>query len=204
LTKVILVRHGETEWNRIRRIQGSASDTPLSENGIHQAEGLGQRLKAEKIDAIYSSPLQRAMKTALAIAKYHYLEVTPLSELKEIDAGELEGVLAAELKIRFDELICQSGPNKGMLRIPGGESVLDVQKRSWETIENIYRQHSEGTVVVVSHYFVIMTIVCRVLNLPLSEIIRLRLSNGTVTTFTLDGDNGPRLELFNDSCHNLR
>jgi broad specificity phosphatase PhoE len=204
LTKVFLVRHGETEWNRIRRIQGGASDTPLSENGIHQAEGLGLRLKAEKTDAIYSSPLQRAMQTAQAIAKYHHIEVTPLPELKEINAGELEGVMASEFKVRFDELICRSGPDKGLLCIPGGESILDVQKRAWETIENIYRQHSEGTVVVVSHYFVIMTIVCRVLNLPLSEMIRFRLSNGTVSTFTLDGDNSTRLELFNDSCHNSR
>jgi broad specificity phosphatase PhoE len=202
LTKFILVRHGETEWNKIRRIQGSASDTPLSENGLRQAKGLGLRLKVENIDAIYSSPLQRAMQTAEAIAKHHNLKVMPLPELKEINAGELEGIMASELKMRFDELICRSGPEKGLLCIPGGESVLDVQKRSWETIGNIYREHPQGSVVVVTHYFVIMTVVCRVLNLSLTEITRLRLSNGTVTAFTLDGNDRTSLELFNDACHN--
>ncbi len=201
MIKVILVRHAETEWNKIRRIQGSASDTPLSENGVHQAKGLALRLKTEKIDAIYSSPLQRALQTAQAIAQYHELEVKPLPELKEINVGELEGIMAAELKERFDEMICKTGPNQGLLCIPGGESVADVQKRAWGTVQDIRRQHSEGTIVIVSHYFVIMTIVCRVLNLPLSEIVRLRLSNGTITTFTLDGNDTMRLELFNDGCH---
>jgi broad specificity phosphatase PhoE len=202
LIKFILVRHGETEWNRVRRIQGSASDTPLSETGKRQAECLALRLKDEKIQAIYSSPLQRALDTAQAIAHYHQLAVTSLPSLKEIDVGELEGVLSAELRQRFDELICRNDDNQEWVKLPGGESVSDVQKRAWETVKSIAAQHSEGTVVVVTHYFVIMAIVCQILNLPLCQIVRLRLSTGSISAFTLDGADGARLELFNDGCHN--
>jgi broad specificity phosphatase PhoE len=200
--KFILVRHGETEWNRVRRVQGSGSDTPLSETGERQAESLALRLKDEKLSAIYSSPLQRALRTAQAIAGYHNLKVTALPEFNEIDAGELEGVLSAELRQRFDELICSNGQDQKPVRIPGGESVCDVQKRAWQAVENIAGHHSEITVIVVTHYFVIMSIICQVMSLPLSQIVRLRLGTGSITTFTLDGKDGARLELFNDSCHN--
>lgn len=199
MVKIILVRHGETEWNKIKRIQGGSSDTPLNETGERQAELIGLRLKGEKIRAIYSSPLQRALHTAQAISRYHQLTINTLPALKEVDVGELEGRMGAELKIRFDEFICRSGQEA--VQLPGSELLCDVQKRAWDTIQSIKNQHSEGTVVVVTHYFVIMAIVCQVLNLPLYQITRLRLSTGSISSITLDGDNSARLELFNDGCH---
>jgi broad specificity phosphatase PhoE len=200
LVKVILVRHGETDWNKVRRIQGSASDTPLSENGKKQAEGLALKLKDEKIQAIYSSPLSRALHTAQAIAHYHQLEVQTDSNLKEINVGSLEGVLAADLKSRFDEYVCRTDHNHKLPRLPGGESLLDVQERAWDALTRFINVHSEGTIVVVTHYFVIMSILCKVLNLPLHETVHLRLTTGTISTFVLENCVA-RLELFNDSCH---
>jgi broad specificity phosphatase PhoE len=204
LVKFILVRHGETEWNTIKRIQGGASDTPLSETGRRQASGLALRLKDENLRAIYSSPLQRALHTAQNIAQYHQIPIRQLAELKEIDVGELEGKMGADLKVRFDEFICRNGNSEDLVKLPGGESLSDVQKRAWDTINNIARQYPDGTVVIVTHYFVIITIVCKVLNLPLPQIIRLRLNTGSITAITMDGKNGSRLELFNDSCHTLK
>jgi broad specificity phosphatase PhoE len=201
LAKIILVRHGETEWNKQHRIQGSNSDNPLNEAGLRQAGHLALYLKDEKIEAVYSSPLQRAMRTAQAIAEYHGLEVVPLSPLKEIDMGELEGILSAGLKLRFDEFICRSGEDRQPDRIPGGESVCDVQKRAWEAMKNIARRHPGATVAAVTHYFVIMAVVCQVLNLPLAHLVRLKLDPGSITAFTLDGNTYPRLELFNERCH---
>jgi broad specificity phosphatase PhoE len=201
LIKIILVRHGETGWNKEHRIQGSASNIPLNETGTRQAEAVALRLKNEKIRAIYSSPLQRALNTAQEIARHHQLEVNTLRSLREMDVGELEGVYAATLTKRFDEFICQCGDDPVKGRLPGGESVCDVQKRAWDAVTSIADQHSEGTLVIVTHYFVIMGIVSRILNLPVSQIPHLRLSPGTVTAFTLDGDSGARLELFNDGCH---
>lgn len=202
MVKVILVRHGETDWNKVRRIQGSDSDTPLSETGKRQAEEVALKLKTEKIQAVYASPLQRALNTARTIAGYHNLEVQTNPDLKEIKVGALEGTLAADLKSRFDEYICKCDHNHQLARIPGGESLADVQERAWGTLKGFLNNHSEGTIVVVTHYFVILSLVCKVLNLPLHEIIHLRLSTGTISTFSIE--NGiARLELFNESSRPL-
>jgi broad specificity phosphatase PhoE len=203
MVKIILVRHGETDFNKVRRIQGSESDTPLNETGQRQAAALAARLKDEKISAVFSSPLQRAMHTAQAIADCHQLKVTALPSLKEIDVGDLEGRLASDLLMRFDEFICGDGDQKKGRRPPGGESAEDVQNRAWATVIDLAAQRPESTLVLVSHYFVIMTLICRVLNLPVSQMVRLRLSTGTISSFTLDNGN-VRLDLFNDGCHNLK
>src|SRR2546421_645446 len=96
--RLILVRHGESEWNRISRYQGQA-DAPLSELGLRQAEALGQRLALEKIDAIYASPLQRALRTAEAIARFHpRVPVIQDTALYEIHHGDWQGLLAKEVR----------------------------------------------------------------------------------------------------------
>jgi len=204
LVKIILVRHGETRWNKDHRIQGAGSDIPLNDTGVLQAQAVAARLKDEEIAAIYCSPLQRALSTAKTIAAHHKMDVKTLSPLREMEVGELEGVLSADLKLRFDEFICQQGDDPIKGKLPGGESICDVQNRAWDAVTTIAGNYSEGTIVIVTHYFVIMSIICHILNLPLSRIPRLRLSPGTVTAFTLDGPGGARLELFNDGCHNLR
>jgi broad specificity phosphatase PhoE len=201
LLKVILVRHGETEWNIIRRIQGGNSDTPLNENGQRQAAGVAVRLKTEPVKAIYSSPLQRALHTAQAIAQFHHnLEIETRPSLREIMVGELEGMWGAEMKLRFDQLLCQYGNDRSLVKLPGGESLGDVQKRAWETFQEITGKHTEGTVVLVTHYFVILSIICQVLNLPLNEITRMRSHPGTVSIIVVENGHA-RLELFNDGCH---
>jgi broad specificity phosphatase PhoE len=202
MVKIILVRHGETDWNRLHRIQGGASDTPLNEAGLRQARQVAERLKSEKLEAIYSSHLQRALHTAREIARYHQIEVIPLPAFREIDAGSLEGFPSGELKLSFDEYICRDNHVQTSGQYPMGEYICDVQKRSWEAIRDIAGQN-QGTVVVVTHYFVIMTLVCRILDLPLVQIGRFRLGQGTITTFTLDSNDNARLELFNDGCHTL-
>ena len=202
MVKIILVRHGETEWNKIHRIQGGASDVPLNEVGKQQASNVAERLKNEKIQAIYSSPLQRALYTAREIARYHCLEVNLAPALREIDAGSLEGFPSAELIMSFDEYICRDNHVQTSGQYPMGEYICDVKKRGWDTIQDIAAQH-QGAVGVVTHYFVIMTLVCQILGLPLTQIGRFRLSPGSITVFTLDAKEGARLELFNDSCHTL-
>ncbi len=205
MLQVILVRHGETDWNRERRIQGGNSDTLLNGNGREQAERLGLRLKSEKVQAIYSSPLKRARDTAQEIARYHGLEVHTDAALKELDAGSLEGVTLAELGRRLDELLTLPGSDAAQaaaaeVRRATGESLADLQQRAWDAIQRIVSQHSEGVVVVVSHYFVILTVICAVLDLPLTQVRRLRLGVSGISTIEFE-DGIPRLTLFNDGCH---
>lgn len=193
--RIILVRHGETDWNRELRIQGGSSDTPLNEKGRRQAEDLALRLNRDRIQAVYSSPLKRALETAEAIACYHQLGVVVEPLLREIEAGTLEGVTAGELGKRFSELLTQDGVSK---KIPGGESLTELQQRCWGCIEQISRKHTDGDLVVVSHYFTILSIICSALMLPLSRITRLRLSTGSISVINLNGKEA-RLELFNDT-----
>jgi len=200
LVKVILVRHGETEWNRLRRIQGGNSDTQLNQRGRKQAASLVLRLKQEEIQAVYSSPLQRAQDTARAIAGYHQLPVGVEPSLKEIEVGELEGVSIAEVGKHLSQLLIRHSQGEELPRIPGGESLTEVQQRVWGTIQRLVSRHGDGVLVVVSHYFSILTAVCSVLNLPLSQIDRLRLNSASISILTFD-EQATRLTLFNDTCH---
>ena len=207
MAQVILVRHGETDWNKSLRIQGGNSDTRLNEKGKQQAEWLGLRLKQERIQAIYSSPLKRALDTAQAIGRHHQLEVQIKPALKELNVGELEGVPVRQIGKHLDELLTMQGRDKiqagasesvwSKLQHIGGESLDELQQRAWDTIQLIVNQHSDGVIVVVSHYFVILTIICAVLNLSLSQIGRLRLATGSISTVVFDATVA-RLTLFND------
>jgi len=200
LAKVILVRHGETDWNRSRRIQGGNSDTELNQGGWQQAESLALRLKRETVQAIYSSPLQRALDTAKAIAGYHQLPVEIEPSLREIEVGELEGMLITEVGKHLSQLLTMHSQGEELPKMPGGESLTDLQQRVWSTIQRLVAWHRDGVLVVVSHYFSILTIVCSVLNLPLTQIGRLRLNPGSISILTID-EEATRLILFNDTCH---
>ncbi len=200
MLKIILVRHGETDWNQERRIQGSGSDRPLSEKGKRQAESIGSRLEQERIQAIYSSPLQRALNTAQAIARHHQLEVQIEPSLNEIYAGELEGISLKKIGSFLSKLVSRERGYESIHRVYGGESLTEVQQRVWSTIQRLADKHGDGAIVVVSHYFVTLSIICSVLNLPLSEMGRLRVNTGSISTITFD-ERGTRLTLFNDNCH---
>ena len=200
MVKIILVRHGETNWNQARRIQGGGSNTPLNQRGKNQAESIALKLKREKIQAIYSSPLQRALDTAQAIAHYHQLEVTIEPSLREIEVGQLEGVLVTEIGKRLDHFLITDGQSGELPKMPGGESLTEVQQRVWSTIQHLADRHTDGIIVVVTHYFAILAIICAALNLPLSQISRFRLEPGSISTITLD-EQVTRLISFNDSCH---
>ncbi len=200
MVRIILIRHGETDWNQARRIQGGGSDTPLNERGRQQAESLALRLQPERVQAIYSSPLQRALDTAQAIARHHQLEVKIEPSLKEIEVGELEGVSVIDMGKRLDHLLTKASQGGALPKMPGGESLREVQQRAWGTIKRLANKHPDGALVVVSHYFAILTIICSALGLPLSQINRLRLGAGSISTIVFD-EQVARLILFNDSCH---
>ncbi len=192
--RLILVRHGETDWNRILRIQGGRSDSSLNQKGIQQAEELAFRLGDEDVKAIYSSPLKRALNTARAIAARHMLDVVIEPSLREIEAGELEGVTTAELGMCFSDYLTRDGADK---KIPGGESLADLQTRCMGFIEHIRKQHKNGSVVLVSHYFAMLSLICAVLGLPLENITRFRMSNASINIVLFDDI--VRLVLFNDT-----
>jgi probable phosphoglycerate mutase len=195
MLKIILVRHGETDWNRVKRVQGGSSDTPLNNIGKEQAKGLAALLAKEKIKAVYSSPLQRAMVTAKEIADLHNVSIKISPSLREIEAGELEGILSSDLGKRFSDYLFDGDK---MVKIPGGEALFDVQVRSWELITNLSAEYDECTIVLVSHYFVILSLICKVLDVPLQQINRFRMDTGSLSIITIDGES-LWLQVFNDT-----
>ena len=197
---VILVRHGETDWNQERRVQGSGSDRQLTEAGKQQAESIGLRLKQEGIQAIYCSRLRRALDTAQAIARHHQVEVQIEPSLNEIDAGGLEGMPIEKIGSYLNQLLARERGDESVSKLYGGELLTEVQQRAWSTIQRLVDKHSDGAIVVVSHYFVILSIICSVLGLPVSEMGRLKLEVGSISAIVF-GERGARLALFNDNCH---
>ena len=195
MARIILVRHGKTDWNQELRIQGGSSNPPLNKEGRCQAKKLALRLNRRNIQAIYSSPLKRALETARLIAKHYDIEVIIEKSLREIEAGNIEGLTSAELGVRFSDLLTRDGVS---YRMPKGESLIDLQQRSWKCIQRINRVHIASEIVVVSHYFAILTIICSALTLPVSHITQFRLNTGCINILNLDGKEA-RLELFNDT-----
>jgi broad specificity phosphatase PhoE len=195
-----LVRHGETTWNQERRIQGGSSDVELSELGRKQVERLALALKEVKIDAVYSSPLRRALDTAVAIASNHQLAVQVEPDLREMEVGELEGVPITDIGASFSQFLLQWRQGQGLEKLPGGESVADLADRVWVIIQSINGKHQQGAVVVVSHYFAIVATICKALGWPLTRLERIRVQTGSISMLDLD-DRQSRLISLSDTCH---
>jgi probable phosphoglycerate mutase len=169
-TRILLIRHGETDFNLTHRFQGRI-DIPLNEEGKHQAQALALALKDEPLTAIYSSPLIRAIETAQAIKAFH--ASTPLFKeegLTEMDLGEFDGMQANDWGSQHQEFYKIWRTTPSCLKMPGGESLREVQIRAINTLERITKLNSPGsTLLVCSHNFVNRAIICHALGLPLDR-----------------------------------
>jgi len=199
--RLIVVRHGQTQWNHEKRALGHA-DVELNEEGRRQAQWLALALKEEKLVAIYSSPLKRALETAQAIARFHQAEVGVDRAFIEMDVGEMDGLTYEEMRDRYGEFLKEWMKGSCSLALPGGECLEDVQRRAWLGVEKIIKEHlkPEDVVAVVSHNFTILCIICRALGLELSQFRRLRLNLASISVLDFGG-RGTTLVRFNDTCH---
>jgi broad specificity phosphatase PhoE len=205
--KLILVRHGETYWNDERRVQGGDSDIELNDTGLEQARKLATFLENEPIAAILSSPLQRAIATAEVIASHHQLPVEVDQGLRELKVGELEGMSVSNLSTTFSQFLMQWWQDGGAMKLPKGESLVELQQRAWKAVERLLErhktspEHNEGTtVVVVSHYFVTLAIILKALNLPLDYFTKFKVDLGGVSILEIQ-DYRARLLTFNDTAY---
>lgn len=203
MLKVILIRHGQTGWNQARRIQGGNADTLLNPEGERQCLSLAAKLRSEKIVAVFSSPMSRATFTAEAIARNFNLAIIPDDNLREIDCGNMEGFSIGEIGHRLQQLVRGGDEQELLFTKCGGESLEELQKRAWKAIQGISENYTDGSVVVVSHYFTIAIILCTVLGLPVTQVGRFRLGETSVSAIMFDEKYGPFLSLFNDRCHLL-
>ena len=194
MTRLILVRHGETEHNRNRLTLGRA-EIPLNVRGIAQARAVAASFLRPPA-AIYTSPLRRAADTAGAIALATGASVAVEPDLVEMEVGDMEHLAPADLRARYPDFLKQwLSPDAGDARMPGGETLREVQDRAWAAIERIRVAHPDGEVVAVTHNFVILTVVCRAIGLPHASFRALRVEVGSRTVLELSDRGNTLLSL---------
>ncbi len=173
MSRLLLVRHGDTELNSASRYWGH-SDVKLSAAGLKQAEKLRDRLAAEKIDAIYSSSLQRAIVTAEIIASKHQLAVTTCAELREVNFGELEGLTFGEISRDYPEFTKLWVEGNPELRYPGGESLDQFSNRVNKFVGRLKKHTPEEKILVVAHSGTLRLLICQLLGIGIQHWRQIR------------------------------
>ncbi len=200
MTRVILVRHGQTEWNRVERFRGRA-DVPLNEVGLAQAQSTGRRVAAEwQPSAVYSSPLSRAVRTAEAIAGHFGLPVQVHPSLADIDYGQWQGLTPEEARVRWSEMVdaWYNAPQRA--QIPGGETLAELRERALATVEELCGRHAGETIVLVGHTVINRIILLGVLGLASERFWHLRQDTCAINVFEAEGGDYTLVSL-NDTCH---
>lgn len=198
--RMIIVRHGESEWNRIHRYQGQL-DAPLSELGLRQAEALAERLRHEQLDAIYTSPLQRAALTAEEIARFH--PAVPMYQepaLLEIHHGEWQGKYAHEVVAQYADGLREWREHPTRSQMPGGESFSNVLKRTLDFKERICAAHAARTVLVSTHDVIVKILVADALGMNMDRLNRIWVTNASISVIEY-GEDLPYLVSLSEACH---
>lgn len=195
-----LVRHGESEWNAQNRLCGR-TDVLLSEAGRRQARSLAERLKPIPFEALYSSPLQRALETARLISESVGLHPVPDQRLVELDYGQWEGRTMAEIMENDPETFRAWDANPAQVAPPSGESGLEAHQRIVSFLDFLAAKHPEGRVLVSFHKTVCRLAVCHALGMAPSEYRRRLILNNAALSIIQARPNGWQLITFNDTSH---
>lgn len=198
--RLLLIRHGETLWNKEEIFRGQV-EVPLNETGIDQAKHIAKLLQKAPIDAVYSSPLGRALETARLIAEPHGLIVLSEPGLTDLDYGSWQGLSHQQVKEQYPELyqVWLTAPQK--LRFEHGESLADVRSRALDTVNRLAVLHHNHNVVAVSHRVVIKLLVCAILGLGASGFWAIRQDTCAINVIEHDEQHGFMIYLLNDTCH---
>jgi len=202
VTHILLARHGETEWNKIGRVQGW-TDIPLSAVGEAQANALAERLRETPISAVYASDLSRAVQTAAPIARVHSLEVRQLPGLREKGYGDWEGLTGADLERDYAELWHRYHALRDLAAVvPNGETWQQVRERMAAVLKQVLADHpsKDDTVVVVSHGASARMLILEALQAPLEMLLRLHLDNVSLSRLDFHGGDS-RVIVLNDASH---
>jgi len=186
MTQIILVRHGETEWN-VKEVFRGRIDIELNETGLKQAQLLAKYLSDIKIDAIYSSPLKRALTIAEIIANYHKLKVEIAPGLIDFDYGEWQGLPHQEVRDKYSRLYARWIRHPDRVRMPAGESLDEVRKRAMNVVDKVIAKY-KGSVVLVSHRVVNKVLICALLGLDNSHFWNIKQDTCGITSFTYENE----------------
>jgi broad specificity phosphatase PhoE len=185
MAELILIRHGETGWN-VEKIYRGRTDVNLDEVGIKQAQLLGKYLSNWELEAIYSSPLKRALDTANFVARYQKIGVQVTDGLIDFDYGEWQSLPEQEAKSLYPTLHNEWHNNPHKVKMPGGESLEDVRERAIGVVNDALSKY-QGCVVLVSHRVVNKVLICFLLGLDNSYFWNIKQDVGGITIFDYVG-----------------
>ena len=199
MSRLLLVRHGITESNRARKLTGH-SDVELSADGHGQVERLRDRLVNEKIDAVYSSDLRRALVTAEVICSGHKLDIATCPELREINYGKAEGLTFEEIGRLYPEVAESVAKFSLQLKFPDGESFEGFATRTSTFLDKLQGHEPSQTMLVVAHSGPLRVLVCRLLGIDLGHWRQFRLDFASLSIL----ETYPQVtivNLLNDTSH---
>lgn len=199
MTRIFLIRHGRTEWNRQEIFRGRA-DVLLDDVGLKQAAALAGRLAGVGLLAVYSSPLQRALATAECVGRSGGLQPQAVEELTDMSYGAWEGQHHVQVRERDPDLYARWLSEPHLVRPPGGETLAEVRRRATAALDRVALSHPHDTVAVVSHRVVNKVLLCAALGLGDDGFWRIR--QDTACLNILEYENGHiTVGLLNDTCH---
>ena len=199
MVTVILVRHGETDWNRREIFRGRA-DIELNQRGREQAKTLAAAVENLRIDAVYSSPLRRAVEAAEAMARAHGIPVEIEQGFIDFDYGIWQGLPHDEVRRRYRSVYKDWLERPHTVKMEGGESLRMVRRRAVRALRNVVERHEGETVVIVAHRVVNKVVLCAVLGLDNSHFWRIRQDTCALNIFESSHDQYI-LRSLNDTCH---
>lgn len=199
MTRLYLLRHGETDYNLQKRYF-SRTDVALDATGETQARDLRKRFKDIDVDAVYTSVAVRARRTAEIVFAGRKIKTQATSLLAEMDFGEWEGLTYEEICYRDKERYGAWLENPSAVSPPQGESLADVTERVESFIKKVRRECRGRTAAVVSHAGTIKTMLCSVLGVPLEAVWRLSVDLASVSVVDYYSEK-PYVRLVNDTCH---
>ena len=180
MARLLLVRHGLTDHNVDRRVAGY-TDISLNEEGFHQAEKLNKHLADEKIAAVYSSDLQRAVDTAKGAVSGRDIEIVTRYELREMNFGEAEEMTFAELNEKYPDLARSVMNVDTGVSFPGGESFADFVERVRVFLKTLEKFNEDHTVLIVSHGATLRVIICELLGINPNHWYQLGIDNASLS-----------------------
>jgi len=199
MTQLLLIRHAVNDYVKTGKLAGWLPGVHLNEEGLAQAQALGQRLIEAPLRHIYASPLERTMETAQAIHAHHpTITLTPNEAIGEVRYGDWEGMSISELRTRKMWQVIQEYPSRASF--PNGETLRDAQMRMVNAVEEIVQQHPGDMVAIVSHADLIKMTVAHYLGVHLDNFQRIDVSPASITTLML-GHSRPYVGTVNDVAH---
>jgi len=199
MTRIIMIRHGETEWNQLGIYQGQLNSN-LTENGRNQAIAIAQRLQNHKFDCLYSSDLGRAQETAQPVSKACNLPLQLEKGLRERNYGIFEGLEKNRVADVHSEAYISHKTNDPHYDIPNGESMFQFQKRVWICIETLAKKHEGKSIIIVTHGGTIAAIVYKILSMDLSTKRPFSTLNTSYNEIYQSGDRW-LLKVLGDTSH---